>query len=322
MASDWPAQRDWNRFYIYTMPSKLRIALLYYITRLYEPGLSISDLRLVLEGPLESEFTEYDLEKPETSTLNTDIAHLDLTDSIGKGLSIKSLTDALFPVSDLAERDIQDSWDVPEPSQGPAKLLPNLTHLSLAISPLSGPGQSISWKHLLTLSTKLPTLTHLNLSGWPAPSMTPNAVLAKVVSPVTGTTTNYGATNPYSHLLDDDWAEAAALLKRLSRALYSLEYLDLTGCGDWIPALRKEADGDIVRISVDWAGDWGKVTTLRLCSGYEADPRSATQLQRLSSWKRQALLVERHIRAQRAGQGRFITVEVDDIADAPDVMHE
>lgn len=316
MAFSWLEQRDWNRFYLYTMPSRLRTALLYYVSRLHEHGLSVADLRLVLEGPPELELAEYDLERPDFATLNKDVFQLDVASSLGRGVSLKSLTDLLFPVDVQGESDLQDSWDVSEPSQGPVKLLPNLTQLSLAVSPASG--QTASWKHLLTLSRKLPTLTHLNLSGWPVPSTTPNATLAKVVSPLTGRATNYGGTNPYSHILDDDWTEAVLVLKRLSKALYGLEYLDLTGCGDWFPALRKEADCDFVISSVDWVGDWGKITTLRLCSGYVAEPGSTSQLSRLWDWKRQAIVVEKHVRAQRAGRGRFIDVESDTLADLPE----
>ncbi|KAI0132286.1 hypothetical protein BJ170DRAFT_239914 [Xylariales sp. AK1849] len=310
MAIDWPVQRDWNRFYLYTLPSRLRAALVYYVSRLYEPGISTADLRLILAGPPESELAKYGIERPDTSELNKDILHLDLTGSVGRGVTWKSLSDFLFPAAVFSmETDLQESWDAPGPAQGHTGLLTNLTHLSLAMSSTSA--QVASWKQLLSLSSKLPKLTHLSLSGWPAPSTTPNALLAKVVSPHTGRSANYSGTNPYSHVLDGDWSEAISVLKRLSKALYSLEYLDLTSCGDWFPALHIEADGDLVMNSVDWAGDWGKIMTLRLCSGYAAESGSVSQLSRLWQWKRQAMTVEKHIRMQRAGRGRFITVETD-----------
>ncbi|KAK8079857.1 tafazzin [Apiospora hydei] len=315
MATDWVTQRDWNRFYLYTLSGGMRSALLHYVSTLHEDGISAADIRLVLGGPPESELAEYELEKPDVNKLNKDIFHLDLTGSIGKSLSLKSLTDLLFVTTrqQQGEVEVQDSWDAPELISEPTKLLPNLTHLSLAMSPNST--SSASWKQLLTLASKLPTLTHLNLSGWPAPSLTPNAMAAKVVSPVTGRAANYGATNHYSHILDDDWSEAVLILRKLSKALYSLVYLDLTGCGDWFPALRKEAEGESSTSSVDWASDWGKIEVLRLCSGYVADPDSTAHLSRLWDWKRQAVVVEKNIRSQRAGRGRFITVEMDKLPD-------
>ncbi|KAK7956876.1 uncharacterized protein PG986_006098 [Apiospora aurea] len=315
MAADWVTQRDWNRFYLYTLSGGMRSALLYYVSTLHEDGISAADIRLVLGGPPESELAEYELEKPDVNKLNKDIFHLDLTGSVGKGLSLKSLTDLLFVTTrqQQGEVEVQDSWDAPELISEPTKLLPNLTHLSLAMSPTST--SSASWKQLLALASKLPTLTHLSLSGWPAPSLTPNAMAAKVVSPVTGRAANYGATNHYSHILDDDWSEAVLILRKLSKALYSLVYLDLTGCGDWFPALRKEAEGESSTSSVDWASDWGKIEVLRLCSGYAADPDSTAHLSRLWDWKRQAVVVEKNIRSQRAGRGRFITVEMDELPD-------
>ncbi|KAI1876946.1 uncharacterized protein JN550_001018 [Neoarthrinium moseri] len=308
LVDDWAVQKDWNRFYLYTMPNRLRTALIFYVSKYHDQGISSSDLRLILAGPPETELAEYDLEKPEPARFNKNITHLDLAGSIGKGLSLKSLMDLLLPVDATPETEIQDSWDAPEIPEAPACLLPNLTQLSLAVT---GPGQAASWRQLLVFSTKLPQLTHLNLSGWPTPSTTPNATLAKMVSPVTGTSVHYGGTNAYSHSLDDDWSEAISVLKRLSKALYGLEYLDLTGCGDWFPALRKEADAHLVIDLVDWARDWSKITSLRLCSGYVAEPGSDSQEDRLREWKREALAVEKHIIAQRAGQGRFITVETD-----------
>ncbi|KAJ4294848.1 hypothetical protein N0V88_005085 [Collariella sp. IMI 366227] len=53
----------------------------------------------------------------------------------------------------------------------------------------------------------------------------PNARLATFVSPHTGRNVPVSGTGPYSHSLDDDWAEAVLLLRRLSRSLYGLEYL-------------------------------------------------------------------------------------------------
>ncbi len=140
-------------------------------------------------------------------------------------------------------------------------------------------------------------------------------MFAKVKSPTTGRSVQYGGTGPYSHSLDNDWTEASILLKKLSRALYRLEYLDLTGCADWFPALKGGVSVAEAQ-SVDWAGDWGKIITLRLCSGY-ALPEDATagQISRFADWISAATEVEKHIRTQRSGKGRWITVEKDSLSE-------
>ena len=325
LAKDWRQQREWNRFYLYTLPNQLRVALLAYVSELYEPGLSASDLRLVLAGPPAEELSEYGLEQVDPSKWNADVHYLDLSSAIGKSLSLKELGDLLCPPKvEPANGDVFESWDAAEPSSGPTRLLPNLTHLSLASDPASN--SSLSWRQLLSFASKMPTLTHLNLSGWPEPSLTPNAKLAKVTSSATGQSVQYGGTGPYSHSLDGDWTEAALLLRKLSKALYRLEYLDLTGCADWFPALRggaaasssssSSSPGSSTNASVDWVGDWGKITVLRLCSGYALPAEaSAGQISRFSDWIAAATEVERHIRAQRAGQGRWITVEKDGLSE-------
>ncbi|KAI1384885.1 uncharacterized protein F4822DRAFT_376322 [Hypoxylon trugodes] len=321
MALDWEQQRHWNQFYLYTLPNQLRAALLSYVSELYGPGLTAKDLRLVLAGPADEMLAEYGIEKPDLNVLNADIFCLDLTSSVGKSLTIKELNELLHPPKVAIETDLKDSWDAPEPVAGAVQLLPNLTRLSLAVDPENAP--NVSWKQLLGLASKLSTLSHLNLSGWPEPSLTPNAKFAKVSSSVTGRTIQYGGTGPYSHNLDGDWSEAILILKRLSKFLYRLEYLDLTGCSDWFPALMKESDGDFTLDFVDWIGDWGKITTLRLCSGYAlTDESSRGQILRFAEWVESAKAVEKHIRTKRSGRGRWITVEKDTLTDGAKAVVE
>jgi hypothetical protein len=141
-----------------------------------------------------------------------------------------------------------------------------------------------------------------------------------VVSPHTGRALPYGGTGPYSHSLDDDWAEAVLVLRRLSRALYGLQYLDLTGCGAWTPALwvsspgagDDDAGGDAGGggDTVDWTGAWGKISTLVMYPGYKL-AEDAAPAERARYWELvdYARRLERHVRSRRAGKGRFITVE-------------
>lgn len=301
---DWDQQRHWNQFYFYTLPSHLRTALLGYILDFYEPGLSVADLRLVLTGPADSEFEEYDVEKPDLDLMNSDISCLDLSFSVGKSLKLKKLTEFLFPPDATIESHVQESWDTSEPVFGPTKLLPNLTQLSLAIEP--GTWCAVSWKQLLTLANKLPTLTHLNLSGWPQPSLT-----GSIREP--GSRTTVEDNNSY------DWSEAIMVLKRLSKALYSLEYLDLTGCVNWAPALKAESDGEFV----DWVRDWGKITMLRLRSSYAlSDEHTDGNVFQFADWIDIATAVEKHIIAQRAGRGRWITVEKETLTESAKAVLE
>ncbi|KAI5922611.1 tafazzin [Camillea tinctor] len=321
IATDWEQQREWNRFYLYTLPSRIRTALLSHVSELYEPGLSVHDLRLVLSGPPVEELTKYDLPQADLNQLNGDTFYLDLAGSIGKSITLKELSELLCPPKADPISDLQDSWDAPELASGPVQLMPNLTHLSLAVNPATAP--SVSWRQLLSMAAKLPKLTHLSLAGWPEPSLTPNAKYAKITSSATGQSIQYGGTGPYSHNLDGDWSEAIVVLKRLSKTLYGLEYLDLTGCAEWFPALIRESDGDLTIDFVDWAGDWGKITTLRLNSGYAlVDESSKAEVLRFSEFIDAATAVERHIRAQRSGRGRWITVEKDSLSDAAKALVE
>lgn len=326
MALEWEARwtlDEW--YYLDELPSRLRSALIRYVGIWSNDGLARRDLKAILVPPDEDE--DHDNEEPgapdPAASLNHNFYYLDLSGSFGRpALTTKDISDLLFPAAlrvGAARTDVQDSWDAAEsiPAAPPA-LLPNLTHLSLALLPETDNGANaafgsvpgsrppVSWRHLLTLSAKLPTLTHLSLARWPEPSLTPNAKYSAVVT-AQGRTVQYGGTGPYSHSLDDDWAEAVGVLRRLSRSLYGLEHLDLTGCGPWLEALWRPVDG----IAVDWAGHWGKVSTLVLRVGGPMPPAGTAARERFESEVRSALRVERHIVAQRAGKGRFIIVERD-----------
>ncbi|CAK7197417.1 hypothetical protein SEUCBS139899_000063 [Sporothrix eucalyptigena] len=272
-------------------------------------------------------------ELPSSSTLNEDFHYLDLTWSMGRSISVREVSDLLFPRQPARARsanasgvgwkdtDVLESWDAPEGLLSPPRpLLPNLTHLSLALFPSSDKAPAVSWRHLLSFAKNLPMLTHLSLAYWPEPTLTPNAKLATVTSPM-GQRLQYGGTGAYSHSLDNDWAEAVLLMRKLSKALYGLEYLDLTGCASWLPALMRKVDNG----QVDWVGDWGKITKLVLNYGVSTDvpaPEEAQQttgsatvsgseMIRQINATSEARLIEAYIRQQRAGRGRFITVVYD-----------
>ncbi|KAL2158894.1 hypothetical protein VTH06DRAFT_2924 [Thermothelomyces fergusii] len=320
MVLHWDWQKEYCQYYLYELPTKLRVALVVYLVTYTREGVSLQDLQAILLPP--QDVPEYqDDPSLAPSVVNEYFHYLDLSGSVGRSLKLRELSNLLFPPQP-EPTELQESWEdaAEEPPAGvPRALLPNLTHLSLALSRPSSSSSSpshssaaavpsaVSWRHLLALATHLPGLTHLSLAFWPEPSLTPNARLRTVVSPQTGRAIPYGGTGPYSHSLDDDWAEQVLILRRLSRSLYGLEYLDLTGCGEWFPALWASAgEGD----TVDWCGAWGKVETLVMFPGYrlgeDADAAETARYWEYVDWARR---VERHVRSRRAGKGRFIAVE-------------
>ncbi|KAL2754438.1 hypothetical protein ACRALDRAFT_1076150 [Sodiomyces alcalophilus JCM 7366] len=329
MVSGWDFQSVYNRYYLASLHSRVRSLLIEYLSLWGDRGVTVADLKSILlpvplvedERDAHTNNADAHVEAHDRSqhsgseqypnseilaSLNKDLYILNLSGSVGRSITIRELTNTLFPpeLKSFAET-VHDSWDAADTLPLPQQLLPNLTHLSLAVSPSESP--TVSWKQLLALASKLPTLTHLSLAYWPEPSLTPNAKFTTVVG-AQGRAYRYGGTGPYSHTVDDDWSEAIILLRKLSKSLYRLEYLDLTGCGAWFAALMHNSDGT----QIDWTGDWGKMQTLRLRYGLgisEDTPQAdRAELARVIST---AVRVEKHIVGQRAGKGRFIHVDRD-----------
>lgn len=299
---DWGFHRVYNQYHLYFIPNHLKPALIRWITMAASDGLSVSDLRLILL-PHPDIYAEEELEADASS--NAQIGYLDLSGSLGRSIKLKELCDVLYPPKQAAIQDVpHDSWDAIEdlPSL-PRGLLPNLTHLSLALDPHFA--KDVSWKHLLNMSSNMSSVTHLSLAYWPDPCLTPRALYSSVTTPE-GRTIPYGGTSYYSHSLDHDWSEALLVLRILSKNLYALEYLDLTGCLSWAKALTMHSEHDFV----DWTGFWGKITVIQLKNGWKLneDAMPSEQIAYHEATET-AGLVEKHIRTMRAGKGRTITVE-------------
>ncbi|KAH0531952.1 hypothetical protein TsFJ059_000710 [Trichoderma semiorbis] len=305
IAADWDLHRVFNQYYLYYIPAHLKAALIRWVGIASPDGLSVQDLKLILlPSPESLEAEGNDISEYHTSVI-AEVNYLDLSGSLGRSLTLKEVSELLYPSKKQEDSsEPQESWDESEIIPSPPRvLLPNLTHLSLALDPQLA--SEASWRQLLALSSKLTTITHLSLAYWPDPSLTPRARLSTVTTPQ-GQNIAYGGTNYYSHSIDHDWSEALLVLRMLSRNLYALEFLDLTGCAPWFKALMLHSEHDFV----DWVGSWGKVTLLRIYTGWT--PGEDALPSELIAYREAidvATMVERYIRAARGGKGRIITVE-------------
>jgi hypothetical protein len=147
----------------------------------------------------------------------------------------------------------------------------NLAHLSLALSPTTSQScrrTAASWSDLLKVAPSLSRLSSLSLAHWPSPTLTPHAAstYTTIKNPVSTSLPGipYGGSDMYTSY-DGDWTEAANLLKILSRHLYCLQWLDLTGCGDWFAALSAAN-------SAEWTGAWRGMQHVGLCVGWQPEP--------------------------------------------------
>ncbi|OAA68885.1 tafazzin [Cordyceps fumosorosea ARSEF 2679] len=310
LAANWAFHRVFDQHYLYDIPCHLKPALMRELAVYSPAGLALGDIKALLMRPShgDNNSSHHAGGSPLFSAVDPEITALDLTGSLGRSLTLRDVTTLLFPAPPTSPipDNAQDSWDVSEDVPAAClshALVPNLTHISLAINPEQT--DNVSWRDLLALAPRLGSITHLSLAYWPEPCLLPSAKFATVGSPQ-GYHIPYGGTSYYSHSIDHDWSEALLVLKKLSQSLYTLEFLDLTGCASWFQALKLEDGHDYV----DWVSNWGKITHLRLKMGWSltddalpatiASHRDAAAL---------ALSIERHITAARGGRGRFITVE-------------
>ncbi|KAH8597340.1 hypothetical protein B0O99DRAFT_478191, partial [Bisporella sp. PMI_857] len=250
IALDWDFLADWEHNNLADIPTRLRMLLLSNVA-VYGPleGVGYENLKALLVPPEASGRDEL----PD----NDSFYRLDISGSIGRSISFKQLAELVEKPAQVEDEDAEESWE-DTIARSPSPPIPHLTHLSL-----SHPPRTISWPKLLQFAKLVPTITHLSLAYWPVPSMTPNSVNAVMASPI-GKNIQLGGRNIYSHSLDHDFREAASIMRRLAGLLYGLEYLDLSGCTDWAPALRWKGDGEM---GVDWSSHWAKLTTLKIKSG-------------------------------------------------------
>ncbi|KAL8644356.1 MAG: hypothetical protein Q9210_007294 [Variospora velana] len=249
LGKNWDFHVQYDQYYLATLLVRAKQILLTYIAKHSPNGISLDGLKTLF-------LSEHQLA---SATGAEGLTHLDLASSIGRSLSLKDLTTFITTTF----TSIPDSWDEEEDDAPAASCLVSspsimvtttITHLSL-----SHPPPNISWRSLLSLFPHLSTLTHLSLAFWPPPSLHPNSATACLSTP-TGSVC-YSPTTFYSHTLDQDFSGAASVLRQLSRQTYCLQYLDLTGCTDWLPALAWREGG------IEWQGAWSGMRTLKVGRG-------------------------------------------------------
>jgi hypothetical protein len=294
MARTWPIFSIVEEENIYNLTPANRSTLLLYIS-LYGPdtGLDKSLLKLLfpfdhqkhvtrldMNGFLSSDFnfadfcrfvtkvpkskasnsgspTEQDPDAEVTSTKGKDKGKA-REDISPEELSWEEQIDAQLQISGLYLRPI---------SQKP---FCNLSHLGLG-----NPGRFASWTELLALAPKLTQITHLSLAYWPMPCFTPHfdtQARLTLMFPEEEKLLAMKFDNAHrviARIIHDYFAqrvdtikEAAAVLKHLSEHWYRLEYLDLEGCHDWLPALVWKDWGGLGNLealqptSNSWASDY------------------------------------------------------------------
>ena len=247
IAKNWDWHLQYDQYYLATILVRYKEELLHYV-RCYSPRIDKAGLELLFLDDTELE----------DATGAEGLTHLDLSTFIGNSLKLTELRH-LFSVKktvELAEEDSEsppDSWDAPELVAQPSGLprFHSLTHLSLAHpSPTT-----VSWKSLLDLAPHLTTITHLSLAYWPTPTLAPNSRTAYRETPQGNV--NYGASNFYS-AYDNDWSEAASIIRRLGKSTYCLKWLDLAGCYPWVRALER----------LDWSESLQALETVRIGQGW------------------------------------------------------
>lgn len=252
LALNWDWHVQYDQYYLATIPVRYKEALLSCIARYSPTGTDKAGLVTLF-------LNETDLED---ATGVDGLTHLDLSTSIGHRLKLKQLKDLLsgkktIPGPDEISDVLPESWDTPDLPSAPSGLprFHSLTHLSL-----SHPSNGVTWKGLLDLAPELATITHLSLAYWSTPTMSPNSATAYRETPQGNV--NFGASNFYSGY-DNDWTEAASILRRLSKSTYCLKWLDLTGCFPWVQALKYGM--------IDWCGTWRALETIKIGQGYIPD---------------------------------------------------
>ncbi|OJJ01725.1 hypothetical protein ASPVEDRAFT_52618 [Aspergillus versicolor CBS 583.65] len=277
MAMHWAWHVAYDGQFLGLLPTHIKLLLLSYVGY-YSREQPLAGLMRGLKPLFDSE------EQDRIADGDSDVTHLDLSSAVGRWISLKQLSTELFlpkkaPSQKDAAKSVPLSWEdeyEDGADAGPSNAIPkilqplrfgNLQYLSLAHPHPS----SVNWNSLISLLSRLSTITHLSLAHWPVPTVTPNAINASIRHPTHRSLTfAYGGTDSYS-AMENNWAESAGILRKLSRVTYCLKWLDLEGCGDWIPALNWEGtgpQGETYSAGPEWNGSWRDIEWIRLGPGW------------------------------------------------------
>ncbi|KAJ5679273.1 hypothetical protein N7462_007517 [Penicillium macrosclerotiorum] len=314
MALNWAWHLDYDGIFVAQLPTHLKELLLSYVA-LYAVGERNQPLKGRMKGLKPLFLTASDHEEATQDEIEADkkadaaIFRLDLSYALGYWMTFKQLSKELFlsprPVTRTLSGEFDEciptSWDdVQDDEHMGAKMnegkdssmaisaatnvipkslsqglrFSNLRYLSLG-HPVPA---AASWNSLLHLLSRLSIITHLSLAHWPAPTRTPNNPKLRIRPPGhRGPALVHGGTDMYSGI-ENNWAEAAGILRQLSRYTYCLKWLDFEGCTEWLPALvwtGTDPDGRPSRpgsSGPEWNGSWRDVEWIGMGPGFELPP--------------------------------------------------
>ncbi|KAJ5083925.1 hypothetical protein NUU61_008504 [Penicillium alfredii] len=333
MALNWTWHLEYDGPFLSQLPSHLKVLMLSYVA-VYARGQPLKGRTRGLKPLYLTESDYIQIAEPELAPqedggadADTTISRLDLSGALGYWMTFKQLTSELVVSSKAApvtshrapEKSIPASWDeevesdergdastqhhVPSPAI-PKAISQGLRFNNLRFLSFAHPHPAAaSWNSLLQLISRLSTITHLSLAHWPTPTRTPNAANARIRHPVHRSLTfSYSGTDNYA-ALDNNWAEAAGLLRQLSRSTYCLKWLDLEGCADWLPALSwtgTDPDGQPYRPGTsgpEWNGSWRDVEWVGLGPGWVPDleDESESHADQGTSWQDAAVSPSRSL---------------------------
>ncbi|KAL2863406.1 uncharacterized protein BJX67DRAFT_374597 [Aspergillus lucknowensis] len=281
MASHWAWHVSYDGQFLGLLPTHIKVLLLSYIGY-YGREQPLRGLMRGLKPLLEN----LDTDGPDqAATSDVDLVRLDLSYAIGRWMSLKQLSTEVFlpkkpgPIQTDVANSVPSSWDDEDERTNPGlgdhaipKSIQGLRFENLQYLSLAHPNPaSVGWNSLIYILSRLSTITHLSLAHWPVPTVTPHALNASIRHPTHRSLTfSYGGTDSYS-AMENNWAESAGILRKLSRVTYCLKWLDLEGCGDWIPALNWEGvgpQGEAYSTGPEWNGSWRDMEWIRLGPGW------------------------------------------------------
>ncbi|KAE8354907.1 hypothetical protein BDV28DRAFT_146612 [Aspergillus coremiiformis] len=289
MAVHWAWHLEYDGQFLALLPSHIKGLLLSYV--------SIHARDQPLQGMMHGLSPLFEKRRPDDGDNRTEgdlyqendleISRLDLSGAVGRWMTWKQLSSELFVsakpsvVQSDMKKPVPFSWEdeldngssnTGDDTRLPKMLTQGLRFENLRYLSLAHPNPAATdWNSLINLLSRISTITYLSLAHWPVPTVTPNAINARVRHPGQRSLTfAYSGTDTYSSF-ENNWAEAAGIMRRLSRVTYCLKWLDLEGCGDWIPALNWDGvgpDGEAYVTGPEWNGSWRDIEFIRLGPGW------------------------------------------------------